>query len=273
MPSAWPARVLAPVLAVLLSVAAGHAPKSPVQAGLIRGRWGLRNLERTLRAQAVAPVQAVGNGKVAQAEVARAAPSNLLLILRHPPDVEQAVRLHNAYFLLAQQLGHSQLVLPSAQIRLPSGEIVMATLHAPAEFRPANQQPARSWLDHIPDQTRMVGALLDFLTGQQDRISKNILVNSSGEVRLIDHDFSFGHDNPFGYKRSRFFYRGKTGYTGNPAAGLPPSALLLVQQLAAMPPETISGLYGLTPEEAVFLRGRAALVERFGLTGAITKLP
>jgi hypothetical protein len=162
-------------------------------------------------------------------------------------------------------MDRGELVLASATIQR-AGKPVMVTARAPGDFKSADALPeGRAKIDN---QTRLICAVLDFLTYQMDRHQRNFMVNPKGAVRLIDHDFSLGHLHPSGSYFGKDFYAGEaTGYVGDDA--LPPKAAAVVARLSSMSVTEISKQYGLDGGEARVLSQRAKLVATFGLSTAI----
>jgi hypothetical protein len=200
--------------------------------------------------------------------------------------LEAAVRVHQANFVLAHEMGAPELVLAAAKSVLPSSQphlrVSEAIELAPAkalmvvEFAPApfvgGHKTDRAALEAVPQATRVVAALLDFINLQMDRLPQNALFDGTGKVLLIDEDFTHGHIHPHGGTASIFFPGGAVGYDGatqQSLSDLPAPCQRLVQRLCDMSLAAVQEEYGLDELEATVLQARAARVVAVGLTQAI----
>jgi hypothetical protein len=265
-------RLLAALLLTTLAAPAPSLarPKDLAQAGHIRARWEVRQLRRAVRGTALQDLQAIKNGCTASVLAGRTAQGRAVVV-RKVADPECASRLHNAFFILAHQIGAGDLVLPATTVS--SGQLggtAMVTAHAGSAFQPGNRAPA-DWLTRVAEEVRIKAALLDLLTAQQDRISKNLMVSARGEVRLIDHDFSLGHVHEWNHP-SLFFPGRKLGYDPASLHDLPGPLRQLTTAIATADTAELMRRYGLDRAEARLMRARAQDVQRLGLTGAISAL-
>jgi hypothetical protein len=190
------------------------------------------------------------------------------------------VRLHTAIGKLAAEFGAPSLVEPAARVvpqatqeqLLRPGHSVMVTRRAPKTFEPASQAPVE-WLQKVAEDRRLVGAVLDALAHQQDRLPKNLLIAPSGDLRLIDQDSTFGRGTYWG--NSSVFYPGGAlayGSKQDRFDDLPASLRDQVEQIAHATPEILHRRYGLSQSESRYLRATARLIMERGLTRAIDKL-
>jgi hypothetical protein len=262
----------------IATASAGDA-RRPAEAGRVRADRKLRAFHRSVQGKLLYEVRPLGNGCVASVCSAIEPVSRQALIIRRPPRVTRSVRLHNALFKLAEQLGRGEMVplatemttLPE-QTGVPGNFAVMITEHAGPAFVAANHLPAE-WQARIPEPTRVLAALLDYLSRQQDRMRKNLMIDESGEIRLIDHDYSLGHNNPFTSLRvTSLFHPGRTlSYRSRQDSfdDLPAEARELCDYLHAFSVAELAAIYGIKDAEAQVLSTHARRVRKLGLTLAM----
>jgi hypothetical protein len=197
--------------------------------------------------------------------------TGLQVVLRFPSDPALSARLQNFVFRLAHQMAKPDLVLPSAT-SVHEGRKAMVTRHAGPGFRPATR--AKEWLDRVPEETRLAGALIDVLTRQTDRNSSNVMIDPRGRVRLIDHDKILGHQERMFIPRQSMFFRGRPlAYRSKQDAfsDLPAPMRALVEHITARSRAELMGEYALADHEAERLATSAKWVEDYGLTKAIQR--
>jgi hypothetical protein len=201
------------------------------------------------------------------------------IVIRRPSDAAEGVRLHNATHQLAHELGAGEIVLPAALVDLESSEgkwqgiaRLMVTPHAGAGMEAANHAP-QGWLVKVSEEHRLAAALIDLLTRHTDRLPKNLLISSTGAIRLIDQDNTFSHHNPWNHP-SAFHPGGVLQYSSPQRSftDLPEPMQDVVRSLSSRSAAEVAATYGLTVDEARVMRNEARRVERLGLSGAIAEV-
>jgi hypothetical protein len=247
-------------------------PSSAFVEGLREARADLQLYMESVRGKHVAHVNPFGNGAVAGAGWAELSPGNKVVV-RFGDEPALSVQLNNGSHVLARQFGLRRSTVPSAMGKAEDKN-AMFMVHAPPGFEAANKVPER--LAKIPELARVLGALHDLLTSQDDRMPKNLMVNEQGEYVLIDPDWSWGNFNPWGWSRSLFYPGGEAGLKKGSQTSfdaLPQRARETLQGIldASVSVKDLAEAYGVSPERALRLRENAELVRQKGLEGAIAE--
>jgi hypothetical protein len=228
------------------------------------------NFERLLAQHAIVGEAPLSRSKGAGARLAQLEGSSAQVVLRTPGNFWQGLRVHKATALMAAQVGHPEFVEPAAAIQTPRGP-EMVTRFAEG-FKAAIDAPP-SWRNAVPDDIRVLGALLDHLNDQSDKSIRNVILNAEGQFKSIDNDAAFG-------KRDQMAIGGIKGafYPGEPlaywspqktVAHLPPAARWLVRKLSRQSAAAIAREYGYAVWEAAIVKQQATRVVNHGLTAAI----
>jgi hypothetical protein len=189
----------------------------------------------------------------------------------HVP-ARRAVRRHNALFKLSHQIGAGELVLPAAL----DGE-TMITEHAGPGFHNGRQAETEhpEWFNLVSEKTKLQAAFLIYIAHAADQeVLSNVLINKSGDLGLIDVDFSFGEVMPWGYGKSMFFPGQKLGIkpgTQRSFSDLSYEQQNLVNHLIGQSAEEIGKEYAITLPEAQDLQDRCQVVKKYGLEEAIRR--
>ena len=274
----------APLIA-LLSLAAGTAHANTAKGGLGAGRWAKEHAAVTGENKGL-ETHALGfkpshswslGGKSAGARQVIGDKGSLVVRLRSKP--EKFVRANRTLQLLAAQLGQPEMVPSAVTLGIDmkgftpaKGEgggdvMVMSFIGEPFQ---QGHKASSSRLGKITEETRVVGAVIDLLTQQRDRKMANLLVDKTGNVRLIDPDRVFKAKTEKEAYRSQFFAGGHVGYKGrqDSLSDLPPKAQQLIKDLASAKPADIKEFYGVNDDEAEVMQTQARAIQKLGLTGA-----
>jgi hypothetical protein len=202
-----------------------------------------------------------------------------LFIVRRPHrGMAQGLRVNVAQQRMALEMGEARLVPPAIVETLdapldaetPAGTQVIIVKHAGASYTNANLT-APALLASIPEHARLVGAIIDLVSEQQDRKSENILVRKTGDVmKLIDPDKSFGQRSGRKY-RSQLFQGGMLGYASKQDRfeDLPTDLQAYITKLASASIAEIQATYTLDPKEAQVASNQAQQIRALGLTPAV----
>lgn len=133
-------------------------------------------------------------------------------------------------------------------------------------------------LNKVDLDTRIVGAVQDLVFDNSDRHARNVMMNDSGEVRLIDQGRSFAKlsgnaKEIYRVPRSVFFGDGLLSYKHKVAGGtepkLPSKMDKALKKLAAKSPEQVAEEYGVSVAQAEIMIERAGMILADGLDRAI----
>jgi hypothetical protein len=191
------------------------------------------------------------------------------VVVRDPPGLAPSLRSHRAYYAMALELGVGRIVQPAVAKAMNVGER-MVTKFA-SGFVAAIDAP-RAWRARIPERLRVISAVLDVLNDHTDRSIRNIIVNQSGDVRLIDNDAAHGWRDRVGQGVRSAFFPGEPLAFRSPqrySSQLPRPAADLVGRICGLTPSQISARYGYTIQEARGVRARAISIRDHGLARAI----
>jgi hypothetical protein len=220
----------------------------------------------------LARISKMARSRGAAASLARTLPKGQLVVVRSPQYLRAANRWHQLYRHLASQAGENQLV-PPAIVRMTWGRWKMVMNHVgPGFVCGADAQPVL--LRRVPNYTRIVAAVLDFICDHTDRSLRNVMVNHIGEVRLIDPDAAFGlRDWKNRGRKSAFFPGQPLGYIPSPMLWhqLPDGIRELVARLSKLSILAVMSEYNLTRFEATQLQGKTRRILQVGLTRAIAE--
>jgi hypothetical protein len=200
-----------------------------------------------------------------QASACSARMGGRLVVIRRVKDLEKMLRRHLLHYQLAHEAGAGHLVLPAEGVLL--GErAVMIVEHAGLGWTSGQDAP-RDWHKRVTEADRLVSATLDVISAQDDRLWKNILLNATGGLKLIDQDKSLERT----HKPSLFFARGGLAYASAQErfSDLPESLQLLVEYIGRSPISAIRTHYHLPESEAQELLYGARSIRLHGLSGAI----
>lgn len=142
-------------------------------------------------------------------------------------------------------------------------------------FRDGEDAPVE-WLSKTPETTRLKAAVLDVLTLARDRKLANVMVDDKGEVRLIDHDVTFGMKEEKGPHFASTFWKGQAlGYRSKQARfeDLPDDVRTLVQAIAEEDPSALQQTYALgKPERVELVQRLAKEIVQNGLDAASARI-
>ncbi len=268
-------------LVLALSVVPGRLRAAPFETGEVRATHAradraVADLKKSFDGKALNDVTAFHNGAQASVASAKHPETGELVVVRQPYRPDRSNRFNNAVHKLAYELGREDLVLPSALVKLspkqeslPADREVMIMAHAGKEFSAGNKAPVE-WRERVPEETRVTAALIDFLTFQQDRLWKNLLVSEEGKVLLIDHDGSFGKGGGANHP-SRFYPGEGLAFTSTEShfGELPENARRVVNRIIDSDAETLAAEYEIKVDEAKVMKSRAKRVHELGLASAI----
>ena len=234
----------------------------------LRSRW------KTLSVSKITPL----GGKSAKVIAVQSSDKNVFIVRRPRRSFEHGLRVNIASQRMATAMGEDRLVpaavLDTTPVALdahsPAGSPVLVVRHVGSSYFAANQLGANV-LAQVPEHAKIVSAVIDLLSEQQDRKSDNILVKKDGQsVKMIDPDKSFGQRTDCKY-RSQFFQGGMVGYTTQQHRfeDLPTDVRAYLDELAKTPVEGIAKAYSLLPEEALVVSKQAQRIRAVGLTKAI----
>jgi hypothetical protein len=251
----------------LVELDGGARPATTFAERLAKAWNDLGSFYASVGAQEVHHEVPFGQGGVASAGWG-ALGSGQKVAVRHVDDPHLSVSLNNASFILATQIGLEGSAFASAAGKQKGSNVMYMDL-APPGFAAGNHKP--QWLAKIPEPRRVLGALHDLLTSQDDRMPKNLMVNEAGDYRLIDPDWSLGNFNPWGWSQSLFYPGREAGFTSEQRRfdQLPAQAKQAIQKIRESSPKEVAQTFGLSMEKAVRFQMLADLVFRKGLSGAI----
>lgn len=151
---------------------------------------------------------------------------------------------------------------------------IMVTEFVDRGFKDGEDAPI-AWLQKIPEHKRLKAAVLDVLSRARDRKLANVMVNEEGELRLIDHDVTFGMKEEKGPHFPSAFWKGQSlGYTSKQARfeDLPDDVRKVVQAIAeAHDVKSLAQTYPLGRDSSLeVLRTMAAAIMKDGLDAAVT---
>ena len=263
-----------------LSARTAHAERG-ASASLSHGHDDVTTSMNTLRERwhgaTITRITPLG-GRSAKVLEVETAEKKLFIVRRPRRDVEHGLRVNIATHKMAAAMGDERMV-PAAIIDTtpvtldadsPAGSQVLVTRHIGHAYTNANQLHP-TILAKLPERSKLVAAIIDLLSEQQDRKSENIMVRKEGTtLKMIDPDKSFGQRHGRIY-RSQFFHGGMVGYTSaqNKFTDLPADLQTYIGELATATPAQIQTIYGLNAEESAVVSNRAQRVQALGLRPAI----
>jgi hypothetical protein len=231
-------------------------------------RPAIARLVRFYRRQLFKPIvetQRLPHSAAAGAKVALLTTGDRVVV-RKPRHLDEAMRRHLTHYLLAYEARVGHLVLPAGIGPYRENQRRMFVEYAGDEWKSGRDAPLR-WFKRVPDSDRVMAALIDLLSSQDDRIDKNVIVRRDGGLRLVDQD-------RIAIRLPSVFFPGAVlGYASKQDrfSDLPGRAQLLVEFISRSLLRNLERWYRLPTEEAGELRYAARDIRLNGLTRAIER--
>jgi hypothetical protein len=222
-------------------------------------------------------VKKLGGGSANVHEVQTSVGQFVIRTPRAPYSVSGGQRVHQAFHILATQMGEPDMVpvsvksTASFQIgNIAVGREIQVVEHIGDNFVPYGQA-SENLIHAVPERIRLVGGLLDLLGEYLDRHGENMAVEVYGcSVRLMDHDNSFGWARERGWLwQSPFWLGGKLACSGQSCfCDLPDDLQIVVSSIADSSNNELYNIYGLEESEACRLKAQAQRIQAVGVSAA-----
>jgi hypothetical protein len=292
-------------------IAFGFAALAPAQAAPLsaseraqifaHGREQLDARKATLKEQLAVPRSQPGQVKLTRFKGKGAGATRLSfdgsegrqrLVLRVPGrGTGWGARANDAFSMLAAQLGHPEWV-PASVVAEPNAFAgvegvptdtgkksqsdvgkVMVVEYIKDGFKDGEDAPVE-WLKNVPEQSRLRAAVIDLLGLSRDRKLANVMVNEQGDMRLIDHDVTFGMKSEKAPHYASSFWKGEAlAYQSDQRSfdDLPTDVRRLVQAIAEEQDlDALKKVYPLSRSERLpKLQAMARSIMERGLDGAV----
>jgi len=140
-------------------------------------------------------------------------------------------------------------------------------------FKDGEEAPV-AWLRAVPEAARVKAAVIDALSIARDRKLANVMVNESGDLRLIDHDITFGQKSEKGPHFASSFWKGQAiGYTSRQARfeDLPASVQKVVRAIAEEDDlDALRKVFPISRQDRLpWMRNMAKAIVQHGLDAAV----
>lgn len=190
-------------------------------------------------------------------------------------DVLEAVRLHTAVLRIADRIGATEMVAPAIGLKawgvggnVKDGDPMFVTPYLD-KFYLFVRIGAKHY-QKVQEETRLAGALIDFVTVNTDRQGIALLMNGEGKISLTCNDMVFGRSvgDP---NRSVFFPEGALEFKSDQDkfGNLPKAMADFVESVVAMEVSGIQHNFELEVDEAKLMKDKCVKIRQKGLSEAI----